>query len=152
MVMALSAAERQSHRHRGSRIHTICNVGRLVLFRNGPTFTVNWMVPVKTRCNELVGRRVGQQVTRELLCKKPVVGHIHVECPDDPVAPAEHIPMAVNVITMCIGIAGQVKPHQCHSLSIRRTSKEIVNNPLVGTRFLVSQKRFNIISARRQSG
>ena len=106
MVMALSAAERQPHRHRGSRVHTICNVGRLVLLRDGTTFKVDRMVPIKTRCNKLVGRRVGQQVTRELLCKKPVVRHIHVERPDDPVAPAIHIPMAVNMITMRIGIAG----------------------------------------------
>ena len=147
MVVALCTSQRQTHRNSSGCIHAISNVSSLILFRNRSAFKVDWMVAIKPCSYELICRRIRKKVTCKLLSQEPVVWHVAVECTDNPVSPAEHISVTIDVIPMGVRVACQVKPHQCHSLTVSRPLKQSVNNPLICTWFRVSCIGFDVIDA-----
>ena len=147
MVVALGTAQRQTHRNGGGCIHTISNICCLILFWNSSTFKVDRMVAIEPGCHELVCRRIRKQVTCELFSQEPVIWHVAVECADNPVSPAEHIPVTIDVISMGVCVAGKIQPHQSHPLTISWSLQESVNNSLISTRFCVGCKRIDVIDA-----
>ena len=120
MVMALSAPERESHKGGSSRVYTVKDIGGLVLFGDSASLKVDRVVTVKASRNFLGKSWVWEEVACQLLGGELIVGHILVKGIYDPLSPPPHIPMAIYMVAVCIGVACQVEPGQCHPLSIRR--------------------------------
>ena len=72
------------------------------------------------------------------------VGLIGIEGRDHPVAPAVHIAVWVDMVAVCVGVACQVQPAQCHPLTIGGACQQSVCHALVGTRRTVFEKSFDI--------
>ena len=96
--------------------------------------------------------RVRQQVARELPARELVVGHVLVECFDDPVAPGpEETIMEIVEKTVGLRIARHVEPFGCHPFTVARRFQQLVDEPLEGIWTGIRDKRIDLIECRRQT-
>jgi len=88
--------------HRG--VDTIDDGGVVVLLRVGAAFGIRGRVAVEPRGDDLLGRRVRQQVAGEHLSRKAIVGRVVIERANEPVPPAPD--RARWIVNVASGIAG----------------------------------------------
>ena len=102
--------------------------------------------------NQLVHRRVRQQVTRDLLERELVEGQVAVERVDHPVAVGPHLAVVVDVDAMGVGIARGVQPVASAVLAVALGGEQDVKVALVGARLVVVHEGVHDLRARGQAG
>ena len=110
---------------------------------------------LKAGGEDLVLGGIGKQVPGDLLGDELVVGKVLLKSPDDPVAPRPDIAVAVLLVTIGVGIAGDVQPLGGHSFGVFIANSEGGPLPFSKAPFKVSLicKRRRVRSrGRRQSG
>ena len=120
MVVAASAVKRHPHRHRSRRDDDIDNVSHKNLFDDRATFIGGNVAAQKTRGRQLVERRLGQQVPRQLPGQELIIGQVVVKGPHDPVAIGPHLTIVVQVQSMRIPVTNGIQPVPRHVFAIVR--------------------------------
>ena len=78
------------------------------------------MQTVESRGQPRVISRLGHQVTGQLQGDKTVVGHVGIECPDNPVSIRPDMAIAIDLVTVRVGVASNIEPFGGHSFAIGR--------------------------------
>ena len=87
-------------------------------------------------------------VARELLGQEPIVGFIDVERADHVVAITPGAgPIGVLSVSVGFGVADQIEPVTCPSLTDTGRGEQAVDQSLVGIRPVVGQERIDLIGA-----
>src|SRR5262245_20892219 len=87
VIVTLTAPNRKAKPHRAGGIHSIDDISGVVFLWNGSAFEVDHVIAIEATGNFLLNRGIGQQITGQLLDRKPVKGKIVIEGIDDPFAP-----------------------------------------------------------------
>src|SRR5215510_10558325 len=106
---------------------------------------------VECRGDLLIERRVWQQVTGQLLDDELIKRLIPVERFDHPIAPTPGAAVAVNLITIRVGVSSGVEPWRRHSLAVTRACEQTINDLLVCVRRFVVEEVVNLTRSRRQT-
>ena len=152
VVVALGAARGQPHPHRGRRVRAVEDVLDPVLLRDRAALEVDHVVPVETGRQQLLRRRIRQQVAGKLVDGELVERLVRVEGVDHPVAPAPHEALVVDVVAVRVGVAGRVQPGARHVLPVALGREQPVHETLVGVRRGVGHEGVDIGRRRRQAG
>ena len=110
------------------------------------------MQPVEGRREHLLIGRVREHVSRQLLRDELIVGHVVVKCRDYPITPRPHIAIAIHLVAVAIGVAGDVHPMRGHALAESRFGQIGVDHLAIGIGRCVCQKRVDLVQGRRQPG
>ena len=121
---------RQPEKRRAEGVDAVGDVLDAVLLRDDAAFLALHVIAVEGRREALFGRRVGQQVTGELPGDELVHRHVAVERLDHPVAPRRHLPHAVVLIAVRVGVPGDVEPVGRHALAERRRGQQAIDHLL----------------------
>jgi hypothetical protein len=95
--------------------------------------------------------RIRQQVACDLLHRELVKPLIAIERIDDPIPPAPHVSLAIELIPVGVRIPCGVEPPHCHPFAIAAGGEQPVNYLLVCIRSLVREERVDLGRRRRQS-
>ena len=107
---------------------------------------------MEARGDQLIHRRVRQQVARDLLDGELIERKVPVEGVDHPIAVRPHFAVVVDMNAVRVRVPGVVQPIARPVLTKRLGGEELIEIPLVCTRLAVSEKRFEQFRFRRQSG
>ncbi len=151
VIVAARAAHRQPQPHGRRRIDAVHHILHQILFRNDAALAVGAMVAIEPGGDDLVLRRMRQQVAGELLHGEPVERLVRIECVDDPVAPAPLNARRIGLVSVGIGVARRVEPANRHALSIPRRAEQPVDESLVCVGRLVAYKRVDLFRRRRNT-
>ena len=132
VVVAAGASHGQAHPDRGRGVDPVDHVLQLVLLGNGASLEVDHVVAVESGGQPLSGRGPGEQVAGQLLDGELVEGLVPVEGIDHPVPPEPHVPVAVDVVAVGVGVAAGVEPLQGHPLTVAPGGEEPFHHLLVG--------------------
>ena len=122
------------------RPHAVGGVLGQVLLRLGAALAGHHVQAVEAGGDELLGRRVGQQVAGELLDRELVERLVAVERVDDVVAVREDALVLVAVVADRVGEPHQVEPGHGHPLAVMGRGEQPVDLPLVGVGSVSSPK------------
>src|SRR6185436_13269382 len=100
VIMTACAAQGSSHPGIGSRLDPIHDILDLIFFGDGTTLEIDHVVSVKPGGNLLFVGSVGQEIAGQLLDRKLVERQVTIECVYNPVAPAPHIAVTVDVVAV----------------------------------------------------
>ena len=113
-IVLVAVAARATHRHAHpdvrSRLDTVDDVLGLILLRDRAPLEVDHVIAVESRSDLLLQSGVREQISGQLLRGELIERHIAVESVDDPVTPAPHLAVAVDVVAVCVGVTGQIEP------------------------------------------
>ena len=151
MVMAAGATDCQTQPDRERRIDPVDYIFNLILLWNDASFGIAAVIAIETGSNPLLQCRLGEQVTRELLNRELVEGHIGIEGIDHPVPPTPHRSGTIVLITTGICIPRGVEPNQAHAFTKMLRIQKSINNSLIGIRGIISQKTLNLFQRWWQS-
>ena len=152
MIVAACAADGEAEPDGRSCLEPIGDILDAILLIDDSGFASNHVIAVETRRDLLLGGRVGQQVTGELLHGKLIEGHVAVECPDHPVAPRPDLAGVVAEEAVGIGVARSVEPVGRHAFAVARRGQQPIHGALVGVGADISQKFVERRRRRRQAG
>ena len=152
VVVAACTADRQPQPDRGGGLEPVHGVFDLILIRVGAVLGVASMVAVEARRDALGQGRVGKQVSRELLDRELVEGHVVVEGVDHPIAPAPHIARAVVLVAVGVCVAGCFQPAERHPLAKPGRGQQALHRCFVGLRRVVRQELPHFLGGWRQAG
>jgi len=143
--VATGAGESEPHPDRAHRLDAIHHRGDAPLLFINPAFGVCQGLTVEGGRENLIGRRVLDEIAGKLLNRELVEGHVGIDRVDDPVTIAPRIgPMVVFFKTVAVGIAGAVEPVTPPAFSEGLTRKEIIGQP--------RESGFPIVRDRRPVG
>ncbi len=108
--VALGACHGRAHPDGVGRVDAVDDGGGAVLFIVRAPFVLGHRVAVESRGDQLLLRRIRQQVARELLDGEPVEALVGVEGADDPVAVGPDGPSRVAGVAGAVGVARHVEP------------------------------------------
>lgn len=128
MVVALPAFEAQAEPNASHRLHPVHHIIDAELLGNHPALVGGGVVAVEAGRHFLSDRGVGEQFAGKLFNGEPVVGHVLVERPDHPVAPAPHVAGAVGVVDAAVAIAGQVHPQDRQPFPVPRGCQQAIDH------------------------
>ena len=152
VIVAACAADGEAEPDGRSCLEPIGDILDAILLIDDSGFASNHVIAVETRRDLLLGGRVGQQVTGELLHGKLIEGHVAVECPDHPVAPRPDLAGVVAEEAVGIGVARSVEPVGRHAFAVARRGQQPIHGALVGVGADISQKFVERRRRRRQAG
>ncbi len=152
MIVATRAAERYAEPGCGGRLNAIHNVFVLVLFRDCAALEVDHVVAIEAGCDDLGLGGVRQHIARNLFHRELVIGHVTVKCTDHPIAPRPHLSRAVDVISVRVGIAGEIEPLHRHPLTVMRRGEQPIDHLVISIRRIIGQERIQLSRSGRQSG
>ena len=113
--VAAGALEGQPEQSGAYRDDAVGNIFGTKFFGDRAALFVLAMQAVKGGCQPLLVRRIWKQIAGKLPGDKFVEGHVFVHGPHHPVAPGPDIPVAVDLISRGIGVAGQIEPGARHA-------------------------------------
>ena len=113
VAVTLRTAHRQPHPDLERRIHAVLHSGDAKLFVVGSALVVDHRVAMEGSRENLLGRRVGEQVASELLARELVIRQVAVVGVDQPVSVTPHRAHQVFLVALRVGIARDVEPHPC---------------------------------------
>ena len=148
VAVAARAAHGQAHPGGGRGFDAVDHVFDQILFGNRAALEVDHVVAIETGGDLVVRGGVGQQVAGELLDREAVERHVVVEGADHPVAPGPHVAMAVDVIAVGVGVAGEVEPLHGHALAVVRRGEQAVDLLLVGVGRFVGEEGVDFVRSR----
>jgi hypothetical protein len=107
---------------------------------------------METGGEDLLGCRVRQQIAGELQDAELVVGQIGIEGLDHPFAPAAHLAIAVLLVAVAVGVAGEVEPPARLMFAVVRRGEQARERvrPRVGA--LVGEELVEFGERGRQAG
>jgi hypothetical protein len=152
VVVALATGDRGAHPGAHRRVHAVDHRDRTELLVDRAPLTVGERVAVEAGRDPVVERGLGQQVAGELADCELVEGHVAVERPDDPVAPAPDRPRWIVGVAGAVCVAGQVEPLPRHVLAVAVVAEQPVDEPLDGVGRRVGHEGVDLLRARRQAG
>ena len=108
--VALRTGHRGAHPHREGRVHAVDDrrVAEFLVVR--AAFVLRHRVAMKRRGDELVVRRIRQQIARVLLDGELIERHVRVQRTDDPVAVGPNLTRLITRIAGGVRVACQVQP------------------------------------------
>ena len=151
VVVALGTSERQPHPDGRGRADPVDHGMEAKLERIDPALFVEHRVAVKSRGHDLIARRVGQHVARQLLDRKLVERQIAIQRRDHPVAIGPDDARFVFLVAIGVGIAGEVQPATCPAFSIVRRGQQPIDESLVSVRRRVVHEGVDLGNRRRQA-
>ena len=152
MVVAARAADGEPEPDGAGRLDAVDDVLDLCLGGDRAALAVEHVVAVEAGGDELIKRRLRQQVAGELLDGELVKRHVAVQRIDDPVAPVPLVAGAVGLEAVGVGVARGVEPFLRHVLAVTRRREELIDQAPVSVRRLVGDEGFDLGQCGRQSG
>ena len=128
VVVAATAADGQTEPHSAGCFSTINDVIDARLFRDATALSVEHVIAMKACRDELIRRRIFEQVTGELFDRKSIKRHIFIKGFDDPVAPWPECSRPVLLIAVRVGVTSGVEPAQRHVLAEAFRSEQPVDD------------------------
>ena len=120
VLVTTSTFERQSQECHREGVIAIGDVFDTELLGSTATLDLLGMQAIEGRCQLGVPGRFRDQVTGQLPRDKLVVGHVRIEGPHDPVAIWPDVTIPIDLVSVGIGVAGDVEPFRCHPFSESR--------------------------------
>ena len=105
----------------------------------------------KTRRRNLLLRRAGQLITRELFNDEAVVRHVAIEGVDDIIAKRPLLARHVLLVTVAVRVARRVEPVPSPTLAVMRRIQQPLDLLRVGVRRFVGEERIHLREGRRQT-
>ncbi len=131
VAMALRAAERQPEPCRPGGGHPVGHGMKAKLERIDTAFFVEHRIAMKAGGDKLVERGFGQHVAGELFDRELVEGHVGIEGLNHPVAVGPHAAIAILLVTVGIGVAGQIEPLAGPPLAVLRAGQQPIDETFV---------------------
>ena len=150
--VALRTGHRRAHPYREGRVGAIDDRGDAEFLVAGAAFVLGHRVPVEGGGDELVLRRVRQQVAGDLLDRESVEGQVAVDRPDHPIAITPDFAGLVAGITRAVGVAGEIEPLLRPVFAEGRLREERGDVVLIGLGRAVFHKGLDLAPGGRQSG
>ena len=110
MRVALGALGRQSEHRLAEAVDAVEHLDHPEFLRDDRPLLVERAIPQEARGDDLLLRRIRQQVAGDLLDHKLVVGHVAIDRGNHPVAPDPHLATKILFVAVGVGIAGEVEP------------------------------------------
>ena len=151
MVVALRAAGRQPEPGDAGGAHPIDHRQIAKLERIDPPLLIDHRVAMEAGGDDVVGRVAGEEIASDLAAREGVEGHVVVESPDHPVAIGPDPPLAVLLIAVGVGIAGQVEPPPRPALAIPRAGKQSIDELFISLGAVVGDEGVELGWRRRQA-
>ena len=151
VVVAGRAADGQAEEDRARGVGAVLGVDHLVLFRDHAALVRGCVAAMESGSDQLVHRRVGQQVAGDLLHGEAVERQVAIEGVDDPVAIGPHLAVVVDVDAVRVGVARRVQPVARAVLPVGLGTEELVEVALVRAGALVREERREQRGLGRQS-
>ena len=148
VIVALSTAHCHAHPNGHRRVDTVDNryVAKLFVIRSA--FVVRQGIAMEGRGDPLIGSRGVEQVPSELLDGELVEGHVGIEGSNDPVAISPNGSGRVVGVPSGVCVAGQIQPATAPMFAVGRSGQEPIDEPLVGQRIGVVEKRIEFVECR----
>ena len=118
MVVAARTFESESEKSRPEGVHAIGHVLDAKFLWHASPLDLLGMQSIKAGGEDLVLGGIGKQVPGDLLGDEQVIGEVLAKSLDDPVAPRPDVAVAVLLVAVGVGIAGDVEPLGGHSLGV----------------------------------
>ena len=151
MVVALGTGHGRAQPNRGRGVDPVDHILGEVLLGVGAAFGAGHSVAIESGGDSLIQGGVGQQVTRQLLHGELVEGLVGIESRDHPIAVLPHRSGKVDMVTVRVGIAGQIQPVHGHALAEVGRSQQPVHQLLVSPRALLGKKILDFPEGGRES-
>jgi hypothetical protein len=148
VVVALRAGDRGAEPHGTGRVDAIDERLPTRLLDVDAALLVQEGVAVEARRDALFARGVRQHVAGQLLDREPVERHVAVERVDHPVAVLPHRPEAVLLVTVRVGVPGEVEPRPRPPLAVMRRGEQAIDDALVGVRGGVGEEGVALLERR----
>ena len=145
--VALGALRREPQHRLAQAVDAVEHLDHPEFLRDDRSLLVYHAVAEEAGGHDLLLRRVGQKVASDLLHHELVVGHVAVDRGDDPVTPGPHLATKVLLVTVCVGVAGEVEPVPRPLLTESFARKERVNCLLVAA----APEGGDLLGRRRQA-
>ena len=152
VVVTLRAAQRESQKNRARRIHAVKHVVDSRLFLITPALAVVHVVAVKTRRQNLLGCRAGQQIARELLDRKFIERFVLIETVNHPVSPRPVGTSGVCLEAVRVAVPSPVEPPHRHPLAEMRRCQQLIDQAIPVLRRWRLRKTLHQIRLGRQAG
>ena len=150
--VALSAPHRQTEPDRSRRVGSIDELLVAVLLFVGSPLFVRQRIAMKTGRDPLVERRVGQQVSRQLLDRELIEWQIAIERIDHPIPPTPRVgTRQVFLIAIAVGIACEIEPMPSPPLAKMGRSQQPIEQPVAGIGPFIDLELGRLVRTRRQS-
>ena len=120
MIVTLTTFQSGSKENRSSRIHTIEHLIDAILFWMNARFDIAGNSAMKSSCDFLVGRGVRNQITRQLFQRELIKRHVVVHRVDHPISIRPAFTQLICLITVGVGVAGQIQPGLCPTFAVSR--------------------------------
>ena len=121
------------------------------LLGDAAALTIDHVVAMKAGGDELVLRRIGQQIAGELLHGEAVERQVVVERLDRPIAPVPHRACRVALVAVGVGVERGVEPLPDHPLAVARRGEQPVDHLLIRVGRGVGEERLDLFRRRRQA-
>ena len=151
VVVALRALNGDPEDPLPDRVHTVEHGFHPELLRVDSTFLVDHRVAQKAGGDDLVLRRSGQEVARNLLDDELVVGQVAIQSADHPIAIEPDLALLVLLESVGVGIARRIQPVPPPAFAVMRRSEESLHLLLVGVPAPVGKEGIDLRGRRRES-
>ena len=118
--MAATAIQSQSEPCQPCRFDSIKDRFHEPFLFNPTAFSIQSMIAIEPRRDNLILSRIGQHVTGQLLNGKLIKRHVGIVSLDHPVAPRPHFATAVDLKSIAVGVASIVQPTDRHAFAVMR--------------------------------
>ena len=152
MIVTASASQRESEECRSSRSDAIHDCVDAVLLEIDAAFLIDHRVAMKSRCDQLLGARVWQEVAGDLLDHEPIERHVVVKCVDHPIAIAPDGAFPVDGVAVRVGVSRDVQPVPAPPLAVVRGLEQPLDQASVGTGFAIADEFPDFRRTRQESG
>ena len=151
VAVALGAADGQAHPDVHRRVDAILDGGDAKLLVVGAAFGVRHRVAIEGGGDELIARRMAQQIAGELLDREVVERRVGIEGVDHPVAVEPDRAQRIGGVTGRVGVTGQVEPRAGPTLAERRIGEQAIDEPRIGRGTFVVHKFDDFLRTGRQA-
>ena len=150
VVVARRAIRREPEPHPRSRRHAVIRIQREIFLRDGSALRGRHVAAVKARRQQLIARRVREQIARDLLDREFIEPLVAVERRDHPIAIRPHLPVVINVDAVRVRIPRRIEPVPTAVLAPLRYGHEFCDELFIRVRRGVFHECLDLLRLRRQ--
>ena len=151
MIVALGAAHGRAKPGDGHGAHAVAGVLGQVFARLSAPFPSHHVQAIEAGRDQLLGRRVRQQVAGELLDGELVERFVAVERVDDVIAVRENALALIAVVSDRVGEPCQIEPGNGHSFTVMGRLEQPIDHALVGAGIGVPLEGADLFGRWRQT-
>ena len=151
VVVALRALNGDAEDALPDRVHPVEHGFHAELLGVDAPLLVDHRVAQKAGGDDLVLRRSGQEVARNLLDDELVVGQVAIQSADHPIAIEPDLALLVLLESVGVGVARRIQPVPPPALTVMRRRKEALHLFLVGVPAPVGKEGIDLRRRRRKS-